>query len=133
MEEVFKALVELQDQLPENKSGKHSPVGCFQNLLSFYSRKFAFIYLPEQNPLCYKTTALYYLEIPAGLDYLGTQAIGLQCCLVSLMTECGSVKPLSLPQNSKFPTLISYTVHFFKYATLKAKEVPSLSSLNRYD
>lgn len=85
MEEVFKALVELQDQLPENKSGKHCPMGCFQNLLSFYSRKFAFIYLPEQNPLCYKTRALYYLEILAGLDYLGTQAIGLQCSSVSLM------------------------------------------------
>lgn len=125
MEEVFKALVELQDQLPENKFGKHSPMGCFQNLLSFYSRKLAFIYLSEQNPLRYKTKALYYLEIPAGLDYLGTQAVGLQCCSDGLVTECGSVKPLSLAQNSKFPTLISYMVNFFKYYMLKAKEMSS--------
>lgn len=102
MEEVFKALVELQDQLPENKFGKHSPMGCFQNLLSFYSRKFAFIYLPEQNPLRYKTKALYYLEIPAGLDYLGTQAIGLQCCSDDLITECGSVNPLLLHKTASF-------------------------------
>lgn len=105
MEEVFKALVELQDQLPENKSGKHSHMGCFQNLFSFYSRNFAFIYLPVQNPLYYKTRALYCLEIPSGLDYLGTQPINLQCCSVSLTIEQGSIKLHSLTQNNNFTTL----------------------------
>lgn len=108
-------------------------MGCFQNLLSFYSRKFAFIYLPEQNALCYKARAQYYSEIPAGVDYLSTCATGLQRCLASLTIECGSVKPHSLAQNSKFPTLISSMVHFLIYSMLKAKEVPSFSSLNRYD
>lgn len=66
------------------------------------------MYLPDQSPLCYKTRALYYLEISAGLDYLGTQAIDFQC---SLMTEGGFLKLLSLTQSSKFPTVItvSYT------------------------
>lgn len=120
MEEVFKILVEFQDQLPENKSGKHSPMGCFQNPFSFYSRKFAFIYLPKQNPLCYKTRARYYLEIPSELDYLGTQSIS----LFSLFDEKTWIcKPPCFEYSIKCSTLTSYLVHFFKYPTPKTNTV----------